>query len=367
MDLYPCTPEELAGQLREANSSRRSILLQGNASKIGMAGPIAPADISISTSRLNRILQYEPRDLTLSVEAGLSWREFSAALAEHKQMVPLDPFFADQATVGGVVAANVSGPRRRLYGSPRDMVIGMTFATLEGKLIRTGGMVVKNVAGLDMGKLMVGSFGTLAAIAIVNFKLHPQPLSTRTFVQEFVRVTETVAARDRILKSVLQPAAIDIVKSAQGYDLMIQAGGSPAVLDRYGRELSGFRVLDGAQEQALWRKVREFTPDFLRDHPEGAVIRVSCALSEVGAVLDTLPAPAVARAGSGVCYGYFPQVSGLRFAALGRSVVEFAPRDFRQSAELWPTAGSDFAMMKKVKEMFDPLGLLNRGRLYGRI
>ncbi len=152
-------------------------------------------------------------------------------------MIPLDPPFSEGATVGGIVAANVSGPRRRLYGTARDMVIGMTFATLEGKLIRSGGMVVKNVAGLDMGKLMIGSFGTLAAVAVMNFRLHPMPVGTRTFVQEFVRATEAIAARDKILKSSLQPAAVDIVKSSAGYDLMIQAGGSPAVLDRYSREL----------------------------------------------------------------------------------------------------------------------------------
>jgi len=282
-------------------------------------------------------------------------------------MVPLDPHFADEATVGGVVAANVSGPRRRLFGSVRDMVIGMTFATLEGKLIRTGGMVVKNVAGLDMGKLMIGSFGTLAAIAVVNFKLHPRPAGTRTFVQEFLRTAETIAARDRILKSVLQPGAIEILKSNQGYDLVVQAGGSPAVLDRYARELGGFRALDAGQEQAYWRKIGEFTPDFLREHSGGVVIRVSCALSDVGPVLEALPAPAIARAGSGVCYGYFPDARALRFPALGNSVVEFAPQEHRETAELWPKPGSDFAMMKNVKDMFDPLGLLNRGRLYGRI
>ena len=194
MDLVPCNPEELAVQLAEANAKRQSINLRGNGTKNGMAGPIAHSDIAISTCRLNRVLQYEPRDLTISVEAGLPWHEFSSLLAQQGQMVPLDPPFADNATVGGVIAANMSGPRRRLYGSARDMVIGMTFATLEGKLIRTGGMVVKNVAGLDMAKLMIGSFGTLAAIAVVNFKLHPCPIGTRTFVQEFVRAAETIAA-----------------------------------------------------------------------------------------------------------------------------------------------------------------------------
>ena len=261
----------------------------------------------------------------------------------------------------------MSGPRRRLYGTARDMVIGMTFATLEGKLIRTGGMVVKNVAGLDMAKLMIGSFGTLAAIAIVNFRLHPKPSATRTFVAEFVRATEAVAARDRILQSQLQPSAVDILKSADGYDFLVQAGGSPAVLNRYSRELSHARIIEGADEQALWISVRESTPDFLRTHEKGIVLRVSCTLSEIAAVLDSLPALAVARAGSGVCYGYFCIAADLRRSRPAGASSSSRRLPIRDRADLWPAPGNDFAMMKKVKEMFDPLGLLNPRRLYGRI
>src|SRR5712671_6020158 len=201
MMLVPNSPEELAAQLAEANSGAQSVTLGGNFTKTLMGGPIAASDVTISTAKLNRVLEYEPRDLTISVEAGITYRELSRVLAEHRQMVPLDPHFSDSATVGGIVAANVSGPRRRLYGTARDMVIGMTFATLEGKLIRSGGMVVKNVAGLDMGKLMIGSFGTLAALATVNFRVHPMPPATRTFVLEFPSIAELIAARDAVLKS----------------------------------------------------------------------------------------------------------------------------------------------------------------------
>src|SRR5580700_1322747 len=212
MTIVPASPEELAQCLAEANSKRQRIALMGNSTKARMGGPIAPYDVAISTAGLNKVLQYEPRDLTISVGAGISYCELSRVLAEHRQMIPLDPPFSDRATVGGIVAANTSGPRRRLYGSARDMVIGMTFATLEGKLIRTGGMVVKNVAGLDMGKLMIGSFGTLAVIASLNFRLQPMPSGTRTFVQDFEQIQGVMAARDEVLKSRLQPAAIDILK-----------------------------------------------------------------------------------------------------------------------------------------------------------
>src|SRR6202035_1286783 len=118
----------------------------------------------------------------LSVEAGTPWAEVCRVLDEHHQMIPLDPPYAGSATVGGVIATNGSGPRRRLYGSARDLVIGMRFATLEGKEVQSGGMVVKNVAGLDMSKLLIGSFGTLAAITVVNFKLLPMPEVERTFL-----------------------------------------------------------------------------------------------------------------------------------------------------------------------------------------
>src|SRR5271170_3445577 len=212
MTIVPSTVEELAAQLADASAKGQSVFLYGNSTKDRMGGPLFAADVAISTVRLNRVLQYEPRDLTISVEAGISYRELSRVLAERGQMLPLDPPFAEGATVGGMVAANVSGPRRRLYGTARDLVIGMTFATLEGKLIKSGGMVVKNVAGLDMGKLMIGSFGTLAAIAVVNFRVHPMPVGTRTFVGEFEKAGEAIARRDEVLKSQLQPSAIDLVK-----------------------------------------------------------------------------------------------------------------------------------------------------------
>jgi glycolate oxidase FAD binding subunit len=366
MTIVPASAEELAEHLGEAARRNRRVTVCGNSTKERMGGPTAPADVVICTSALNQVLEYNPRDLTVSVGAGISYCELTRVLAENRQMIPLDPPFSERATMGGVVATNTSGPRRRLYGSVRDMVIGMTFATLEGKLIKTGGMVVKNVAGLDMGKLMIGSFGTLAVMVSLNFRLHPIPAGTRTFIQDFDKISDAMAARDGVLKSRLQPAAIDVAKSHDGYRLAIQAGGSPSVLDRYSRELSLARVLENAEEEAFWRDIRETKPDFLRDHESGAVVRVSCALSDVGAVLDSMPR-GVARAGSGVCYGYFDDVAGLRFPPKGASAVEFAPQVFRESAELWPRPGDDFAMMTKIKEMFDPQGLLNRGRLYGRI
>jgi glycolate oxidase FAD binding subunit len=373
----------LAEALSEAAGSGQTIALAGNATKRRMAGPIEPAAAVITTMSMRRVVQYEPQDLTISVDAGLSWRELVNLIAQHRQMVPLDPPFADDATVGGVIAANSSGPRRRLYGTARDLVIGMQFATLEGKLVQAGGMVVKNVAGLDMAKLMIGSFGTLAAITSVNFKLQPMPEMERSFLVPFDSLSAAVTIRDRVLRSQLQPAAIDLLSpgAAAGiglkhWALALRVGGNAAAVDRYEREfaqLGDTRAFENDNQRALWRHVEEFTPAFLASHEDGAVVRASCTLKELETVMASLPGAAIARAGSGVVYGYFERfgiaAEWLTGAArLGwKAVVEFASDERRRNAELWPLPGGDLEIMKRVKRMFDPSNLLNRGRLYRRI
>ena len=336
--LRPETPEQLAESLRAAQSARQTIRLGGNFSKDRLGGPPQPSDITISTASLNRLLQYDPRDLTVSVQAGMPFAELERILTEHRQMLPLDPAWPD-STVGGVIATNLSGPCRRLYGTARDMVIGMTFATLEGKLISSGGMVVKNVAGLDMAKLMIGSFGTLAAIAQVNFKVFPIPTNSRTFVMQFVTAEGAFAERDRILRSVLQPIALDIVNWPVGFRLLLQAGGNDKTLDRYARELPTAKVCP----DSIWDEIRQFTPRFLTEHPEGSVVPIPAKFSEMPALVDKLKVPVIVRAGSGVIYAHFS----------------------KKPPAIEP--GDDFAMMTKLKQMFDPESLLNRGRLYGRI
>jgi len=379
--LEPRTPRELAEALGAAAGAGQTIAVGGHFTKQAMAGPLAPAATVISAAGLRRVLAYEPRDLTVSVEAGLSYTELQALLAHDRLMLPLDPPFSERATMGGIAASGTCGPRRRFYGTPRDVVIGMEFATLEGKLVQSGGMVVKNVAGLDMGKLMIGSFGTLAVMVVVNFKLFPAPPCARTFVLRFARLDEAIRARDGILKSALTPAAIDLVNplaavrlNEDGYLLALQAGGNAAVIERYGRELPGAEAVEGAAEERFWHAVREFTPQFLAANHEGAVVRVSATLVQVPAVMASLDVPAVARAGTGVCYGYFADVSSaqawLRDKCLPvgwKAVIEFAPPERKRGLELWPQPGPDLEVMRKIKRMFDPKNLLNPGRLYGRI
>ena len=379
--VRPQSPEELAEAMGWASARHQTIELGGHFSKRLMGGPAAPSNITISTAAMRRVRKYEPRDLTISVEAGISYCDLNRLLAEQHQMIPLDPSFADTATIGGIVACNCSGPRRRLYGTARDLVIGIEFATLEGKLVESGGMVVKNVAGLDMSKLMIGSFGTLAAIAVVNFKLIPQPPCERTFRFSFAGLEEAVAARDAILKSPLDPAAIDLLNPAAAeakkpaYMLAVRAGGNAAAIARYERELAamGAQAVPADAEDAFWRTIGDFTPRYLDAHKDGAVVRVSCTLKELRAVMQSIPGPAIARAGSGVCYAYFKHFGQAAvFAAetareYSETVVEFAPENRKEEMDLWPAPGEDLEVMKRIKHMFDPQLLLNRGRLYRRI
>ncbi len=382
--VTPGSPEDLAGLLKEAAAASRSLTVVGNNSKHLMAGPIEETAVVISTSRLSRVLQYEPNDLTISVEAGMRWADLAALLARKRQMIALDPPFWQRATVGGVVASNSSGPLRRGFGTARDLVIGMQFATLEGKLVRVGGMVVKNVAGLDIGKLMIGSFGTLAIMTSINFRLHAIPEAMNSFLFSFGDLETALKQRNEILASPLRPLSLDLLTppasarvGQRGFLVAVRAGGSNDVLERYARDLSGSTRLKGPDDENLWTQIREFSADFLGRQPSGVILRIATPLSDIGKLLRHVSGAAVSRAASGVTYIYLTSWQGVaplwqNAAQQGwTAVIEHAPTEIRGTHELWlknaEAADPAFDMMKRVKQMFDPGNLLNRSRLYGRI
>jgi glycolate oxidase FAD binding subunit len=220
-----------------------------------------------------------------------------------------------------------------------------------------------------MGKLLTGSFGTLAAIASINFKLIPLPLEHRTFALNFNEATTALVTRDRILKGVLQPAAVDLVNPAaaalvgqSGFTLLLEAGGNNAMMSRYEAELGTPPLAEFD-----WEAIREFTPRYLAANPAACVARVSSTLTELAAIFGSTEHPVVARAANGVSYINFPTPD---------AAVEWADRAEKQNWRFVFEYGMqrdsavfsrDFAMMGKVKDLFDPLHLLNPGRMYGRI
>jgi glycolate dehydrogenase FAD-binding subunit len=391
MELAPATVEELREALREAASSARTIELGGNFSKRTMGGEVAPANVVVATRSLNRVLCYEPKDLTISVEAGMKFRDLAAALAAHGQMLPLDPPFFEEATVGGVVATNGSGPRRRRFGTARDMVIGMKFCTLAGKEIQSGGMVVKNVTGLDMAKLLIGSFGTLACIASVNFKVFPCPEQVRSFGLSSDSLEALLSLRRDLAGSVLQPLAMDLLNTEAAqhlgfdlpakYSLFAEMGGNRALMERYQQEFEklagGGATLTSLSSDAavsLWRSIRELTPTVLKAQPASVVLRVSGLPAALGQIVRSAGERAVLiRAGAAVGYIYcagledagrcLAEARGLGLAV----VVEHAPLGAREGLESWAEPGSEIEMMRLLKQRFDPGLLLNRGRMFNQI
>jgi glycolate oxidase FAD binding subunit len=388
--LHPANAGELQSALQSAAAAHHAIELFGTRSKHLMGGPIAPAATRISTSAMTRILKYEPRDLTISVEAGIRYAELSRELARNGQMIPLAGAYSAQGTMGGIVSANIAESRRRAYGTARDLVIGMEFATLEGKLVRSGGMVVKNVAGLDMGKLMIGSFGTLAPIATLNFKLLPIPTVSRTLLIEFETLAAALAGLAAIRQAGLNPIAADIANpvfvaalnaqfGVRNFVLAVQFGGNQAVIDRCTRESTALcastgtvHTLSHEDEQVFWTSVAAMTERHLEKFQNGVVVRIYTPLAECGDAMATVETSGHVMAASGVVRAWFarPDIASRWLAQCvqrgWKGVIEAAgPGVDRSGLTLWPERGNDFAIMEKIKKLFDPEGLLNSGRLYG--
>ncbi len=373
-EWLPATQADLAALLHEAAEKGEAVRAEGGGSKRQWGGPPAKATV-LKTSALNRVLEYEPRDLTICLEAGVRYRDLTALLAQNRQMLPLDPPYAAEATIGGIVATGVSGPRRRLYGGIRDLVIGMNFATLDGNIVETGGKVVKNVAGFDMQKAMIGSYGTLAVITQVNFKLAPLPESTRTFLLPAGSLAELAELRNRVFSGVLQPAAFDalngLAAERMGMEaaacLLIRASGNERVLSRYAQDLPGALTIEGTKETDLWQRVEAFA-----EAPR-IVAQVGYPNHALGDVLSSAPAAAIARAANGVAYLALEsreQAAEWIASTAGRSwsrVIVKAPPEDALSLDLWPEPGPDFDLMQRLKSIFDSGNLLNKGRLYGRI
>ena len=387
--VRPDSAQALADELRSADEDGRTIELGGAFSKRSWGGPVGESDVVLSTSGLNRLLGYEPADLTVSVEAGMPWRELERTLSGNNQLIPLDPPYAEQATVGGVVAADSSGSRRRRYGTARDLVIGMEFATLEGKLVQSGGMVVKNVAGLDMAKPMIGSYGTLAAVTRVNFKVYPKPESSESFLFSAAEPAPLLAIRDRILRGQAQPTALDLLnrralaaldlEAPDAFVLAAEAQGSPAVVARYRREYEALagesaavRRLEGDRGESFWGAVRRLPEvESASGHCRIRISTTPTKLPQAAAMLGD-DATITARAASGVVYaGLTPEAAEAVVPRLRSSgcivLLEQAPAEAKKTIEAWSRPGSDFEVMRRLKASFDAKNLLNPGRLFGKI
>jgi len=396
----PVSPQALTELLAGASRDGASVVLRGGGTKLGWGRPPRPVDLVIGTRLLNRVLTHAYGDLTATVEAGTPIRVLNEALRRHGQWLPIDAPF-DEATVGGVIAANDSGPLRHRHGTPRDLLIGVHLAMTDGRIVKAGGTVVKNVAGYDLGKLVSGSHGSLAAIVDATFKLAPLPGASTTVIAAFHEPGGLVQAVSAVSASQLEPTAFDVhvvaasrkTSSAHAdrpthsegadttYRVLIQFSSTPAAIDAQVEELrrrmvtaDSFTLLAGQEEADAWRGQTQGVWE-----SPGSVVRASWLPANLPAVLSLLdelageqPLHLTARAGIGAgliriagnITGCAAAIKGLRARpeVMGHVVVLRAEAAVKDQVDVWGPPGDHQALLGAVKRAFDPAGILNAGR-----
>jgi glycolate oxidase subunit GlcD len=229
LTVSPASIDEACEIIKLASKERWTVLPAGAASWLNAGNTLRPINVMVSTGRLNHIIEHEPADLVAITQAGVSFRSFNEELMLKGQWLPLDPPGYLAATIGGLVATGVNGPQRYGYGPTRGFVIGLKIVRADGKLIKAGGRVVKNVAGYDLCKLFTGSYGTLGLIVEANFKLRPRPEREATVIASGP-IASLIAAGQSILGAPLFPIAVELVSPEQARAIDVEPEDAEAVL-----------------------------------------------------------------------------------------------------------------------------------------
>jgi FAD/FMN-containing dehydrogenase len=413
--VSPGSPEEIAAVLRLSSERGWTVAPVGGGTQQFLGGVPERVDIVLRTERLQAVHHYDPGDLTLGVDAGLALATVDRMLAERGQMLPLDVARPDTATVGGVLATAAHGSLKHAYGGAREFCIGITFVTGDGSIAHGGGRVVKNVAGYDLMKLLIGSHGSLGVITSAHFRVFTRLSSTRTFECGFATLEEAMRFRDLVLRSPLTPRCLELVSPyaddylhdapvAQNPDetemlpvdqgsgawrVLVRAAGSDAVLARYQRELRGgtTRELQGEEEQRTWSAVSEFSETVMARHRNAMIVALSVPIASVAGALaaaeraaldNNFLLAAVGRAGVGsMILAFIPLLvdppSAMQYVAAvsafrgslprdASAIVERCPREAKLHFSVWGSSPTDLESMRAVKRVLDPAGILNRGR-----
>jgi glycolate oxidase FAD binding subunit len=381
IDVAPANVEEISGILRFASANELSVTPLGGGTKTGWGNPVRTR-VRLGTARMNAVREHSWQDMTCKVEAGCTWAAMQDALRRHGQMVALDPLWPDRATVGGAVAVNESGALRLRYGGLRDLILGMTLVLADGTIAKTGGKVVKNVAGYDLHKLMTGSYGTLAVIADVNFRLHPTEESIRTWSATAESATQFEGPLRALLDSHIVPSCVQLRAGGNECSIDIRAAAVRACLERHAHDLERIFApisLRGTTEQA-WQARQE-----LFDREWAVVAKISILPAEICAVLAELQRNLTAE---GLDFCSVAQANGLAAVALngsadaamraieklrarlsgsGSVTVLRMPDDWRERLDVWGDADIALPLMREIKRRFDPGRILNPERFVGNI
>jgi glycolate oxidase FAD binding subunit len=384
--IEPASAEQAAAALAWASRERLTTVLRGGGTKMGWGRSPAPIDVVLSTARLNGLVAHRHGDLTATVQAGATLEDLNRQLAAQGQWLPVDTAFSG-STIGGAVATNDSGPLRHRYGTPRDLVIGITLALTDGRLVKSGGHVVKNVAGYDLGKLVSGSFGTLALIADVTLKLLPLPATSQTLLVRYPDADRLSRGVAMLSTGQLEPMSFDlrVRVSADRQEpvrqLLVRFATSPRATEAQAQEArtllnADTELLAGTPEADLWEsQVRRPWAD------TGTVVRLSwlpAALPRVLTLLEelarscggTIELTARAAVGAGHLRIDANDTAAKAAIDLLRSRAELVSNvvvltqstSLKGSVDAFGPAGGLATILRSVKQTFDPAGILNAGR-----
>jgi glycolate oxidase FAD binding subunit len=383
--LRPGQVSEIAAALREANALSKRCEILGGGTKRSLGNPVT-ADIQLDMSSIRGIEFYEPEELVIKVRAGTPMSEVRAALAEKKQHLPCEPpdlaaLFGDAMagdTIGGIVACNLSGPRRILSGSIRDAVLGMEAVNGLGEIFKGGGRTVKNVTGYDLPKLLVGSFGVLAVITAVTLKVHPAPAREATLLFPNLGDVDAIRVMGEALRMPLDISAASHLTTRESYAVTaLRLEGFPesvaarrAELQRRLQRLTDVTVIEGEDSAVFWRRRRDLS-DFAGD-PLACLWRLLLPVSHAARVAAAVGGEALYDWGGSRIFLKTNEETVRTQGNLLRSMVEQvggtaclfkAPAGLRQAFGAFhprPKAHQDLA--ERIRARFDPNNVLNPGK-----
>jgi glycolate oxidase FAD binding subunit len=437
--VFPKDTKMVAAVVKYASRDNLTMVPWGSGTKMAMGHiPQKAPDLVVCMARMNHMLDVDTANLTITVEAGVKFRDIQARLATEEDrcylpledlatdageficsershsgcFLPLDPPFSERATIGGIVATNSSGPKRLLYGLPRDLVLGVRFVTPSGDIVGAGGKTVKNVSGYDISKLMIGSMGSLGILCEMTLRLLPLPESMETLIFSFDSFSDAGGFASAVLATKLLPAALEVVNretldtlELRG-DLKLSAPGAYGVIvaleacreatDRMRKELSVMAQHFKARESVsigedkhrlFWLAIGELQSTVARRHPGLVALQLSYPLSGWKGIVETAEKT---LAGLGLQYTLLCHAGcGLTLANLfagtgsgngkvvaeavrsllaecrkagGNLVVLNAPTEWKEALPVWGEPGSDLPLMKTIRKELDPSGLMNPGR-----